>query len=141
MNRLVLGIGLLIVAVGILGIAAPLVPLEFGRPLLTPTGLYMIAVGRVCVGLLLLRVAPASRASSVLRGLGVLIVIAGVITPFFGVDRSRAVLEWWSSQGATFMRAAMGLFVLLGLFIVYAVVPRRRIIADLAINKDGDKQA
>jgi hypothetical protein len=56
----------------------------------------------------------------------VLIVIAGVITAFFGVERSHALLDWGSSQGAAFVRVGMGLAVVFGLVIVYAVAPRRR---------------
>lgn len=126
MKLLVMVIGLLIAAMGILGIAAPSVPLQFARSLLTPSALYIVAVIRVCFGLLLMWVASGSRAPIALRVLGVLIVIAGVITPFFGVERSRAVLDWWSSQGTAFMRVGMGFAVVFGLFVVYAVAPRRR---------------
>jgi len=119
-------IGLLIAAMGILGIAAPSVPLQVAQSLLTPSALYIVAAVRVCFGLLLVWVAPGSRAPIALRVLGVLIVIAGVITPFFGVERSRAVVDWWSSQGAAFMRVGMGFAVVFGLAIVYAVAPRRR---------------
>jgi len=123
---LVMIIGLLIAAMGILGIAAPSVPLQVAQSLLTPSALYIVAAVRVCFGLLLVWVAPGSRAPIALRVLGVLIVIAGVITPFFGVERSRAVVDWWSSQGAAFMRVGMGFAVVFGLAIVYAVAPRRR---------------
>jgi hypothetical protein len=124
-KSLVMIIGLLIAAMGILRIAAPSVPFEFARSLPTPSALYIVAGVRVCFGLLLVWVAPGSRAPIVLRILGVLIVIAGVITPYFGVERSRAVLDWWSSQGAAFMRVGMGFAVAFGLAIVYAVAPRR----------------
>ena len=126
MKLLVLIIGLLIAAMGILGIAAPSVWLQVARSLLTPSALYIVAAVRICLGLLLVWVAPGSRAPIGLRVLGVLIVIAGVITAFLGVERWRAVLDWWSSQGAAFVRVGMGVAVVLGLIIVYAVAPRRR---------------
>ena len=126
MQLLVMVIGLLITAIGILGIAAPSVPLQFAQSLLTPSALYIVAAVRVCFGLLLVWVAPGSRAPIVLRALGVLIVIAGVITPFVGVERWSAILDWWSSRGAAYMRVSMGIAVVLGLFIAYAVAPRRR---------------
>ena len=126
MKLLVMIIGLLIAAIGILGIAAPSVCLQVARSLLTPSALYIVAAVRVCLGLLLVWVAPGSRAPISLRVLGVLIVIAGVITAFLGVERWRAVLDWWASQGAAFVRVGMGVAVVLGLIIVYAVAPRRR---------------
>jgi Thiamine pyrophosphate enzyme, N-terminal TPP binding domain len=54
------------------------------------------------------------------------VVIAGVLTSFFGVERSRAVLDWWSSQGLSFMRVWASVAVAFGLFIVYVVTSPRR---------------
>ena len=45
---------------------------------------------------------------------------------FFGIERSRAVFDWWSSQSALFMRAWSGLAVIFGLFVIYALTPRRQ---------------
>ena len=126
MKYLAMIIGLLITGIGILSMAAPSVPLQFAQSLLTPNALYVIGAVRVCFGLLLVWVARGSRAPKVLRVLGVLVVVAGVITPFFGVERSRAVLDWWSSQGAMFMRVVMGIAVAFGVFVIYAVAPHRR---------------
>jgi hypothetical protein len=126
MRSLVMAIGLLITAVGILGIAAPSVPLQVAQSLLTLEALYVVAAIRVGVGLLFVWVAPGSRAPVALRILGVLIVIAGAVTPFIGLERWSAILAWWSTQGSTFMRVSMGMAVVLGLFIAYAVAPGRR---------------
>jgi len=81
---------------------------------------------RVTFGAILLWVAPVSRTPRILRVLGVSIIIAGVLTPFFGVERSRAMLEWWSAQGSFFTRAWAIVAVVFGLFIVYAVTSPRR---------------
>ena len=126
MKPLVMIIGILIAGVGIFGIAATSVLLPFAQSMLTPNALYIIAAIRVCLGLLFLLVASGSRTPKLLRVLGVLIVVAGLVTPFFGVERSQAVFEWWSSQGSSFMRVAMGLVVAFGLFVTYAVTPLRR---------------
>ena len=53
-----------------------------------------------CVGSL-----AASRAPIVFRVFGIIMIVAGVLTPFFGVERSRAVFDWWSLQTPLFMRA------------------------------------
>lgn len=126
MKLVVLLIGLLMTAIGILGVAAPSIPLQIAHSVLTPNVLYLVAAGRVCIGLLLLCVASGSRAPTALRALGVLIVVAGLITPFYGVERSLATLDWLSSQGSVFMRLVMGIAVVIGLFIVHAVAPNRR---------------
>ena len=126
MKPLVMIIGILIAGVGIFGIAATSVLLPFAQSMLTPNALYIIAAICVCLGLLFLLVASGSRTPKLLRVLGGLIVVAGLVTPFFGVERSQAVFEWWSSQGSSFMRVAMGLVVAFGLFVTYAVTPLRR---------------
>ena len=111
---------------GILGVAAPSVLLEFGRSLQTTNALYIVAAVRVMSGAILFLVAPISRAPKILRVLGAFIVIAGVFTPLFGVERSRAMFYWWSTQGPFFTRAWAIVAVAFGLFIVYAVTSPRR---------------
>jgi uncharacterized membrane protein len=123
---LAMAMGFIIAGIGVFGVAAPSVFLELGRSLLTPTILYIAAAVRVIFGALLLWVAPVSRMPKTFRVLGVLIVIAGVLTPFIGVERSRAMLDWGSTQGPLFTRALAGVAVASGLFIVYAVATPRR---------------
>jgi hypothetical protein len=125
MRWLAILVGLIIAALGILGIAAPTTLLDATGFALTKTGLYVAAALRVVFGLVLIAAAAASRLPKTLRVLGALIVVAGVITPFFGLERARAMVDWWSAQGPLFMRAWAALAVIFGLFIVYAVTPRR----------------
>ena len=125
MKLLAMAIGLIIAAIGIAGVGAPSLLLEFGRSLLTPTALYIVSAIRIGIGIVLVWVAPVSRMPGVLRVLGILIIIAGVLTPFVGVERSLGVLEWWSRQGPSFMRTSASLAIAFGLFIVYAVTPWR----------------
>ena len=123
---LAMAMGLIIAGIGVFGVATPSALLELGRSLQTPSALYIVAAVRIIFGGLLLWVAPLSRAPKTLRVLGVLIIIVGVLTPFIGVERSRAMLDWWSTQGPLFTRAWMGAVVVFGLFIVYVVTTPRR---------------
>lgn len=125
MRLLAILFGLIIAALGILGIAAPTTLLDVAAFALTEVGLYVAAAFRVAFGMVLIVAATASRLPRTLRVLGVLIVIAGLITPFFGVERAQAMVDWWSAQGTLFMRAWAALPVILGLFTIYAVTPRR----------------
>jgi uncharacterized membrane protein len=118
--------GFIIAGIGVFGVAAPSVFLEFGRSLQTPNVLYIIAAIRIIFGAVLLWVAPVSRTPKTFRVLGVLIVVAGVLTPFIGIERSRAMLDWWLTQGPLFMRAWAGVAIVFGLFIVYAITTSRR---------------
>jgi hypothetical protein len=95
-------------------------------PLLTPTALYVIAAIRIAFGLILLGTASGSRAPMALRFLGVFVLLAGIATPLVGVERSREAVAWWSSHGFLFMRTTMALAVVLGGFLIWAVVSRGR---------------
>jgi hypothetical protein len=125
-KAIAIAVGLIISAIGLIGVVAPLLVLEFGRSLLTPTALYFVAAFRIGIGVVLVRVAPVSRVPAVLRIVGIFVIIAGVLTLFLGVEHSRAILDWWSNQGPTFMRFCLSLPMALGLFIVYVVTSPRR---------------
>ena len=92
--------------------------------MITPAGLHGIAVLRIAIGLVFVLAAPASRAPRTLRVLGVIVIIGGLITPSFGVVRTRAVMGWWASGGPLFMRLAAGLAMAIGGFLVYLFLPR-----------------
>ena len=126
MKAIAITIGLIISAIGLIGVVAPLLVLEIGRSLLTPTALYFVAALRIGIGVVLVWVARVSRVPAVFRIVGIFVIIAGVLTPFLGVEHSRAILDWWSNQGPTFMRFCLSLPMALGLFIVYAVTSPRR---------------
>ena len=117
--------GFLMAAIGIVGIADPSLLLDATRFPLTSLGLYIAAAFRVVFGVVLIGVASTSRMPRTLRTLGAIIVVAGFITPFAGVERARGIVAWWVSQGIAFMRIWASIAVIFGLFIIYAVIPRR----------------
>lgn len=112
-----------LVALGAVGFASPARLLAFVRTFLTQRGLYAVAAIRLVLGVALVAAAPASRAPDALRVLGVIAVVAGMATPFFGVDRFRRVLDWWTARGHGFVRAWSVIVMALGALLVYAVVP------------------
>jgi hypothetical protein len=123
-NLLAMALGFVVAAIGFLGVAAPSVLLELGRSLQSTGALYVIAAVRVGFGTILLWAAPNSRTPLTLRIVGIFIIIAGLATPFFGVERSGAVFDWWSTQGSFFMRAWPIAAIGFGLFIAYVTSPR-----------------
>jgi amino acid permease len=123
---LVLAIGIFITAVGAAGVVAPHILQSISQYTATQTGLYVAAVLRIVIGVALFRAAAASRAPRLLRGLGVIAIAAGIGTLFLGVDRAGAILAWWSSQGPVFIRLWPALALVLGVIVVWAVIPRRR---------------
>lgn len=119
-------VALLVMLIGIVGVVAPDRLIMAGRFVLTPLGLYAIAALRIGMGLVLILVAPTSRAPKVLRAIGAVVVVAGLATPLFGVERARGVADWAEAQGSSFLRGIAGLLFALGSFIAFAVGAGRR---------------
>ena len=125
MRTLALLIALFVMAVGLAGIFTPDSLMTVGRYVVTPLGLYAVAAFRVGIGFVLMLVARISRAPTTLRTLGAVVLIAGLATPLFGVERARAVLDWEATQGTALIRVVAGLLVALGGFIAFAVAGGR----------------
>ena len=119
-------IALFAIVVGVVGIVTPDSLMTIGRYVATPVGLYVIAAIRVAIGLVLMLVAPTSRVPRTLRVVGAVVLVAGLATPLFGVERTRAILEWESTQGTAFIRVMAGLVLAIGGFIAFAVATGRR---------------
>jgi hypothetical protein len=117
---------LLIAAMGVLGVAFPSVLLEFGQSLQTPSALLAAAAIRIVFGAVLVWVASASRMPRTLRVIGFLVIVGGILTPVFGVERFQAILNWFSSQGPLLMRAWASTAVVFGVFVAYVVNSPRR---------------
>ena len=125
MKFLTVLIGLFVALVGVVGVAAPSALLSAAQYSTTPGGLYVLAALRIGIGIVLIQVAPSSRAPKTIRALGAIGVAAGVITALVGADRARAVLAWEIAQGTTLIRIGALLALAFGSFIVFAVTSRR----------------
>src|SRR4029077_3976107 len=118
-------IGALVICASAISFAAPDLRLSLERSVATPAGLDAIAALRIAIGLVFVLVAPASRAPRTLRALGLIVIIAGLTTPWFGVARAQAVLSWLATAGL--MRLAAGVGMAIGGFLVYVFrAPTRR---------------
>jgi hypothetical protein len=122
-----LATGAVVILASAISLAAPDLRLSLERSMMTPAGLYAITAVRIVVGLTLVLAAPASRAPRLVRALGVMVMIAGLSTPWFGVDRARAVLDWVATAGPLPMRLDAAVGMALGGFLVYVFrTPPRR---------------
>ncbi len=126
MKVLAIAIGLLLAAVGLVGIVAPSFIVDVGRSLLIPIALYIVAAFRIGVGVVLLLVAADSRLPTALRIFGIVIILVGVFTLFLGIEHSRTILDWWSNQGPLFTRFCLAAPLVMGLVIIYALTAPRR---------------
>lgn len=113
----------MIAFLGALSFVAPVRALDIARLFDSPGGLYALAAIRLVLGAVLFLAGPSSREPEVLRVLGILIGVIGIITPSVGLDRQRRLLSWWSARGLRFQRAWAAVGLAFGLFLVYAVAP------------------
>ena len=119
-------IGALITALGVLGLVWPGAFVSLVRFFQVSPVIYVAAVARVVIGVVLVRAAPASRAPGVLRILGLVVAIGGLLTPFVGVRAADVILGWWASGGPGVVRVWAGFALVLGVIILLAAAPRRR---------------
>jgi hypothetical protein len=120
--------GLCIIGVGAVGILAPSGLVWIAHHFVTSGAFYAVAAVRVAFGLVLISVASASRAPKALRVLGYIVLISGIATALMGLvgmERARAIIEWWLQQGSGVIRLTGILVLALGGFVAYACAPVR----------------
>jgi len=118
--------GLLIAAIGTIGIVFPDSIVWIAEHATSSTAFYCIATIRVAFGLLLLFVARVSRLPGALRVFGYISLVCGLATGLAGliaIDSAHTLIEWWVQQGVGIMRLTSGLQVLIGAIVVYACDP------------------
>ena len=116
-------LSLSVVVLGALGIVSPMMLLGVVRKFESPLGFTLRRLSASCWGVALFLSAPPSRVQEVVRIPGILIFVMGIITPFFGIERFRRLLNWWSERGPVFMRVWAGFALGFGFFLAYAVMP------------------
>jgi hypothetical protein len=119
MRLLGLVIGALVILASAITFVAPDLRLSVERSVITPVGLYAIAALRIAIGLAFVAAAKASRAPRTIRTLGLIVIVAGLMTPWFGVARAQAAVNWFANAGPllTHLDGIVGMAV--GGFLVY----------------------
>jgi hypothetical protein len=116
-----MAVGFCIAAFGVLGLWSPATLLELGKALQTTGGLWLLGFVRIACGGILIWAAPNSRTPRILVGLGILIILGGLATPFVGVEKTRAMFDWWTTQGSSLARTWPFIAIGLGAFIAWVV--------------------
>jgi hypothetical protein len=122
-------IGLVISAVGVVGILAPSSPVWLAQQFVTARAFYVIAMVRIAFGLILISASSASRVPRALRVLGYVILILGMATAITGlaaIGPARGAIAWWLHQGPGLIRLTGVLILALGGFVAYACAPTRQ---------------
>ena len=119
-------VALFVIAAGVAGIVAPdrLISLRWIAE--SQLGLLGIAVVRVTIGVVLIMVAPSTRAPKVLQVAGAVALFAGMATPLFGVERTKAVIDWEVAQGPQLIRAGAAVILAIGSFLAFALTPQKK---------------
>jgi len=118
-------VALFIIAVGVTGLIAPDRLVSVRSFVATPAGLLAVAVVRIAIGVVLIMSAPASRMPRTLQVVGGIVLLAGLVTPLFGVERTKAVLAWEAAQGMVGLRIGGALAVAIGGFLTFALTSRK----------------
>ena len=129
MKNLAFIVGLLILAVGLVGALMPFSLVWIAQHFDTSWAFYFIGIVRVAIGCLLISVASGSRAPKMLRVLGYVLVIAGftaVLAGLVAIEHARAIIERWLQLGSGVVRFTGIVLLTLGGFVAYACVPARR---------------
>lgn len=87
-----------IAAMGVVMIFKPAFAHELTRLLADKTGMWIATAIRAVLGLGLLAAASDSKAPTLLKLLGLLILIIAIVVPILGLDRHRRMIEWWLAR-------------------------------------------
>ena len=118
-------VGVLIALVGLVSMADPSITVAFAGRLRTTGALYGVAAVRVLMGAALIWGARGSRMPGTLLVIGALMILGGLVTPFFGIERIQALVAWFASLGPVLTRALASVAVLLGAFVAHAARPAK----------------
>ena len=124
MKYLAWALAALAVAAGVAAIVVPGTIFNLRSLAGTQGALLVFGMLRAAMGIVLIMAAPNSRAPRMLQAAGGLLLLAGMATPLFGVERTRAVLAWEAAQGLWLIRLSGVLVVALGGLLTIALRPR-----------------
>ena len=114
----------LVVGLAAAGVFAPQRFLDLVRRLTTPQGFYILGILRIAFGAALYVAAPASRLPLVIEVTGIVLVVSGVVTPFFSHSRYRKIIEWWSAGGTLYVRVWAACAAVFGALLAYVLMSK-----------------
>jgi hypothetical protein len=126
MRTAALLVAIFTIIVGIVGLVSP----EYGTTVrrayfAAPVTLYAAAALRLIMGLIVIRVAPVSRAPKTILAMGALMFVQGLTATVLGPSHARAVMEWETMQGTALLRVGAAVALATGVFMVFALAGAR----------------
>jgi hypothetical protein len=122
-------VALFAIIIGVVRIVSPDGLTAARRYLLDRPGvvLYVAGLIRVAMGLVLIVFAPRSKTPRILRVMGVIMALQGIVPHFIGIDRERMILEQEVMLGHAALRVGAVVALASGCFIAFVVTPRREL--------------
>ena len=112
-----------VLLMGVWGVLAPSRITDLVTRFGSKGGLWFAAGIRLVLGLARWFAAPVSRAPLLLQVLGVIALVAAFVLPLMGVDRFKALVNWWTKLSPTAMRFNCLFAVAFGGVILWALLP------------------
>src|SRR3979409_1347061 len=106
MKIIALLIATLMILLGLVGVLWPEGLMDFAKYTFTATGIYVAAIVRMALGILLLVGAKATRTPKTVRVIALIILVAGVATALITVERAQLFRDWWLGRGPDALRIA-----------------------------------
>jgi hypothetical protein len=119
-------IAALLILFGLTGVLWPEGLLGLAKSSFTSTGIYVLAIVRMLLGILLLLAARATRTPKTVRVIGIIIFVAGVATALLNGERAQLLKDWMLERGPDFLRIAACFPLALGFFILVATLTKPR---------------
>ncbi len=126
MKTIALFIAALLVLFGLTGVLWPEGLMQLATYSFSRTGLYVVAAARVVLGGLLFFAASATRTPKTVRVIGLLILIAGIVTAVISPERADLMKDWLVARGPDTLRIAACFPLAAGLFIAGATLTKSR---------------
>lgn len=123
MALVALVVSLLMAGLGAYGVLAPGRLQNFIRSFQTRPGHVAAAAIRLVYGIALVLAAPGSRAPRLIWILGIVVLVAGLITMGVGFQRFSRLMKWWLKQGLGLVRAWALLAMAFGVYLTYVLWP------------------
>ncbi len=82
--------------------------------------LYLAGILRLLIGVILLLAAPQCRLVGVILALGILCLIKGILIFILGIEKTKAVLDWWKNRSHRVIRLIGLIVIAFGALLIYS---------------------
>lgn len=107
---------------GVIIIVRPALAHEWTRLFADKTGMWIATAIRAVLGLGLLAAAGDSKAPTLLRILGLLILIVAIVMPILGLDRHRRLIDWWLARSWSVQMLCGAASFVFGIGLIYLML-------------------